>query len=78
MLLWADQLFAAIPAEHVAPLRDRVRAVKLRWERGYASVLLDGPLVCGMGACGVCAAELRKGPRLLCSEGPAFDLRDLA
>ncbi|HWQ15031.1 MAG TPA: hypothetical protein VNL77_19695 [Roseiflexaceae bacterium] len=77
-LLWADQLFAAIPNESVARLRDTVRAAKLRWERGYANVLLDGPLVCGVGACGVCAVELRRGPQLLCSAGPVFDLRDLA
>jgi hypothetical protein len=41
-------------------------------------VLLDGPLVCGVGACGVCAIELRKRTRLLCTHGPVFDLRDVA
>jgi dihydroorotate dehydrogenase electron transfer subunit len=51
--------------------------VKYRWERGFASALLEGPLVCGVGACGVCAIELRRGMRLLCSDGPVFDLRDV-
>ena len=41
-------------------------------------VLLEGPIVCGVGACGVCAVELRKGMRMLCSDGPVFDLRDLS
>ncbi|MEN9938363.1 MAG: hypothetical protein RLZZ387_4942 [Chloroflexota bacterium] len=74
---WADQLFAALPIEALEPLRERVRAAKLRWDKGFASVLLEGPLVCGVGACGVCAVEMRKGSRLLCVDGPAFDLKDM-
>ena len=53
------------------------RSVACRSERGFASVLLEGPLVCGVGACGVCAVETRKGMRMLCSDGPVFDLRDM-
>lgn len=74
---WADQLFAALPREAVEPLRDRVRAGRLRWERGFAAALVESPLVCGAGACGVCAVELRRGTRLPCVDGPAFDLKDL-
>lgn len=77
-ILWADQLFAALAPSDVEPLRDAVRAAKLRWERGFASVLLEGPLVCGVGACNACVVELRRGARLLCADGPTFDLRDLA
>ena len=40
-------------------------------------VLLEGPIVCGVGACGVCTIALRKGPRTLCHDGPVFDLRDV-
>jgi dihydroorotate dehydrogenase electron transfer subunit len=76
-ILWADQLFAALPASQVAPLRRMVRAERMRWEHGFASVLLEGPLVCGFGACGLCAVEVRRGTRLLCADGPVFDLRDL-
>lgn len=75
---WADQLCAALPASQLSALRNAIRAGKLRWERGFASVLLDGPLVCGVGACGVCAVATRRGPRWLCSDGPVFDVRDLA
>ena len=77
-LRWADQLFAALPSALLGTLRDAVRAAKIRWEREYASVLLDAPLACGVGACNSCVVELRRGPRLLCLEGPAVDLRDLA
>jgi dihydroorotate dehydrogenase electron transfer subunit len=74
---WADQVCAALPGDQLPSLRDAIRAVKYRWERGFASALLEGPIVCGVGACGVCAVELRKGMRMLCSDGPVFDLRDL-
>ncbi|GAB4214616.1 MAG: hypothetical protein OHK0022_53370 [Roseiflexaceae bacterium] len=77
LIVWADQLCAALPEDQLEPLAEAVRAVKYRWERGFAGVLLDGPLVCGVGACGVCAVETRKGQRLRCSDGPVFDLRDV-
>jgi dihydroorotate dehydrogenase electron transfer subunit len=77
-ITWADQICAALPAEQLASLVAAIRAVKYRWERGFASALLDGPLVCGSGACGVCAIEMRRGTRMLCSDGPVFDLRDVS
>lgn len=77
-ITWADQLFAALPQSHLHTLLDTVQRTKYRWQRGFAEVLLDGPLVCGVGACGVCAIELRKRTRLLCTHGPVFDLRDVA
>jgi dihydroorotate dehydrogenase electron transfer subunit len=77
LLTWADQLCAALPEDQLAPLAEALRTVKYRWERGFASALLEAPLVCGLGACGVCAVETRKGQRLACVDGPVFDLRDL-
>jgi dihydroorotate dehydrogenase electron transfer subunit len=76
-IAWADQVFAALPDDQIPALRDAIRAARYRWGRGFASALLEGPIICGVGACGACATELRKGPRLLCSEGPVFDLRDV-
>jgi dihydroorotate dehydrogenase electron transfer subunit len=74
---WADQLFVALPADALEPLRERVRSARMRWDRGFAQVVADVPLACGSGACGVCAVTLRKGVRLACVDGPAFDLRDM-
>jgi dihydroorotate dehydrogenase electron transfer subunit len=74
---WADQVCAALPNDQLLALREAIRAAKLRWDRGFASAVLEGPIVCGVGACGVCAVEARKGMRMLCSDGPVFDLRDL-
>jgi dihydroorotate dehydrogenase electron transfer subunit len=76
-IAWADQVCAALPHDQLLQLRDAIQQVKYRWERGFASALLDGPIVCGVGACGVCAIETRKGSRMLCADGPVFDLRDV-
>jgi len=76
-IAWADQICVALPSGQLLELREAIRRVKYRWERGFASALLEGPLVCGVGACGVCAVEMRRGTRMLCSDGPVFDLRDL-
>ena len=77
-ITWADQICAALPGDQLSVLASAIRTVKYRWERGFASALLEGPLICGVGACGACAVELRRGTRMLCSDGPAFDLRDIA
>ena len=76
-LAWADQVCVALPGDQLSALRDAIRAIKYRWERGFASALLEGQIVCGVGACGVCAVELRRRTRMLCSDGPVFDLRDV-
>lgn len=77
LINWADQVCAALPVADAPALAAAVAQAKLRWERGFAQVLLDGPLVCGVGACGVCGLDTRRGHRLLCSNGPTFDLRDV-
>lgn len=77
LINWADQVAATLPRAQLGELANTVRATKFRWERGFAQVLVESPLVCGVGACGVCASELRGGTRLLCVEGPVVDLRDL-
>jgi dihydroorotate dehydrogenase electron transfer subunit len=76
-LAWADQVCVALPNDQLLALRGAIQAIKYRWERGFASALLEGPIVCGVGTCGVCAVEMRKGTRMLCSDGPVFDLRDV-
>jgi dihydroorotate dehydrogenase electron transfer subunit len=38
---------------------------------------LEAPMACGIGACGACVAELRRGPRRTCVAGPVFDLAEI-
>jgi dihydroorotate dehydrogenase electron transfer subunit len=77
LLGWADQIFVALPDDQIPLLRDAIRAARFKWQRGFAEALLEGPLVCGAGACGMCAVEMRQGVKMLCSDGPVFDMRDV-
>ncbi len=76
-LAWADALVAALPPDALTVLSQVVRTVRFRWSRGFALALIDIPPGCGVGACGVCAVELRGAACLPCVEGPWFDLRDI-
>jgi dihydroorotate dehydrogenase electron transfer subunit len=74
---WADELRAALPYATVVELEKIVRAGRLRWQRGFAEVLLAEPFPCGTGACLACIVETREGLRTACKDGPVFDLRVL-
>ncbi|MCS6880745.1 MAG: hypothetical protein RMK84_11535 [Oscillochloridaceae bacterium] len=74
---WADQLCLGLAAPLLPPVIETVRAGKVRWERGFAQVVLPGALPCGVGTCQACLVETRDGARLGCKDGPVFDLRDL-
>lgn len=76
-LTWADQLCVALPDPLLTPLANAIRHVRLRWERGFAQALLDGPLPCGTGACRACLVTTRSGIRTRCKDGPVFDLREV-
>ncbi len=78
LLPWADTLYAALPAAAYPPLRDLVHRHRLRARRGFAHVLAEAPLACYAAACDGCAVPLRDGYGLLCKDGPAFDLLELA
>lgn len=71
---WADQIFCCGPfvmypslAKVVAPLSPR-KSIQ---------VLVDTPIVCGIGACDACTIETLNGPRQACVDGTSFELSDL-
>ena len=78
LLPWADALYAALPAEAYLTLRDLIYRQRLRVRRGFATVVAEAPLACYAAACAGCAVPLRDGYGLLCKDGPAFDLLELA
>lgn len=77
LLIWADQVVFALPYEDAAAAVRAVRTVRLRWESGYAWFITLPPAGCVTGVCRSCRVMTRRGPRLLCRQGPLFDLRDL-
>jgi len=73
-LPWADQIFACGPnpmfAAIAAVLRDRR-------SRKPVQALLEEHMGCGTGVCYGCAVFTRRGVRLVCKDGPRFDLREV-
>ncbi len=72
---WPDYMAMDIPLERLAELR-----VVLGLPQGTglpcpAQVLITTPLPCvGMAQCGACAIPSRRGWKLVCEDGPVFNL----
>lgn len=73
-LPWADQVFACGPTAMLKALKHEM--LRATW-RKPVQALLEERMACGTGICYSCAVETRKGIRLVCKDGPCFDLRDV-
>lgn len=73
-LPWADQGFACGPAPMFKALKNEL--LRAPW-RKPVQALLEERMACGTGICYSCAVQTRKGIRLVCKDGPCFDLRDV-
>jgi dihydroorotate dehydrogenase electron transfer subunit len=80
---WADQVFACGPNAMFAALAEVVRKLdgpqrgRVRRDKPVQA-LLESPMGCGTGICYGCAVFDRRGqPRLVCKDGPRFDVREI-
>jgi dihydroorotate dehydrogenase electron transfer subunit len=73
-LPWADQVFACGPNQMFAAMARVVREAR---SRKPVQALLEERMGCGTGVCYGCAVFARKGVRLVCKDGPRFELRDI-
>ena len=73
-LPWADQVFACGPNPMFASMADVMRRLR---SRKPVQALLEERMGCGTGVCYGCAVFTRKGVRLVCRDGPRFELRDV-
>jgi dihydroorotate dehydrogenase electron transfer subunit len=73
-LPWADQTFACGPTPMFAAMADVVKGAR---SRKSVQALLEERMGCGTGVCYGCAVFTRKGVRLVCKDGPKFDLREV-
>jgi dihydroorotate dehydrogenase electron transfer subunit len=74
MLSWADATYTSV--SHETSLALYTQFERLRG-KGFAQGAITRPLVCGTGVCFACSVETRTGQRLVCRDGPVFDLRDI-
>jgi dihydroorotate dehydrogenase electron transfer subunit len=73
-LSWADQVFACGPSPMFEAMAEVLRRSRLRRP---VQVLLEERMGCGWGVCYGCAVETKRGMRLVCKDGPRFELRDV-
>ena len=73
-LEWCDQAFACGPNAMFQAMAEVLRAAPARRP---VQVLLEEVMACGTGVCYGCAVKTRRGMRLVCKDGPRFDLRDV-
>ena len=71
---WADQVFACGPNAMYQKLAEEVRRAR---SQKPVQVLLETSMACGFGVCYGCAVETRQGMKLVCKDGPKFELRDV-
>ena len=69
----ADQVFACGPL----PMYRRMAEMKGLFSGKHVQVLLETVLGCGVGACLGCTIETAQGRRLVCKDGPVFELGDI-
>ncbi|MBI2913442.1 MAG: dihydroorotate dehydrogenase electron transfer subunit [Chloroflexi bacterium] len=74
---WADQLFACGPNAMFATMAEALRRPGLSPARRSIQVLLEEHMGCGTGICYGCAVFTRRGVRLVCKDGPRFELREV-
>jgi dihydroorotate dehydrogenase electron transfer subunit len=75
LLPWCDEAFACGPEPMFGALHEVARRSGLRKP---VQALLEARMGCGFGICYSCAVfPKRGGVKLVCSDGPMFDLRDL-
>jgi len=73
-LSWADQLFACGPTPMFAVMAQVMREAR---SRKSVQALLEERMGCGTGICYSCAIFTRRGVRLICKDGPRFELRQV-
>ena len=74
-LPWADAAYCSVSRETSIALYTRFERLR---GKNFAQGTLIQPLACGTGICFACSVETRIGQKLVCRDGPVFDLRDIA
>ena len=74
-LPWADAACCSVSRETATLLYSSFERLR---GKHFAQALILHPLVCASGACLTCSVETYSGAKLVCRDGPIFDLRDVA
>jgi len=69
----ADRIFACGPL----PMYKAMAKMSRKFGNKPVYVLLETVMGCGVGACLSCSIETRRGRKLVCKDGPVFELSDI-
>jgi hypothetical protein len=79
---WADQVFVVVKQDDEM---GRFRKVMERFQQRRADIpsnylfgVFQPTMTCGAGACSACMLQMKEGAHLICTDGPAFDLTQVA
>ena len=77
-LQWAEYAAMDVSRENLDQLRERLAGKEQVTAKIEAQVLVRAPMPCGaLAECGVCALTLHHDWKMICKDGPVFELRDL-
>ncbi len=75
---WPDFIALDVPLTRMTELRELLGLSNGTGMPCPAQVLVTTPIPCaGMAQCGACAVPARRGWKLVCEDGPVFDLNSL-
>lgn len=78
ILHWAEYAAFDVDRENLNQLRERLEGLNQPASKGEAQVLIRAPMPCGgIADCGVCALSLRHDWKMICRDGPVFELEDV-
>jgi dihydroorotate dehydrogenase electron transfer subunit len=80
LALWADAVCAVGSTEFYQQLKTHLAQKRMHLSSDFAQVLItEAPIhVCGVGVCALCPIATEKGLKMVCQDGPVFDLTALS
>lgn len=77
-LQWADYAALDVSRENLSQLSEKLAGKEQVTAKLEAQVLIRTPMPCGaLADCGVCALTIRHDWKMICKEGPVFDLKEV-
>lgn len=78
LLRWADMVCTVGSVELYRVLKRQVKEIRLGAYKSFLyGLVTDTLMACGVGACLSCTIETEAGLKLMCADGPVFDLTKL-
>ena len=75
---WADYIALDVERSNVSVMVEKLGQATPRSARSGAQVLVRSPMPCGgIADCGVCALTTKSEWKLICKDGPVFDLGEI-